>query len=542
MNLFEQITSIFGNSKKPQEEIVVKDDLVSFVVPNVDGASIVESGKMSFSYDLDYGNTSNEVELIRRYREIAKIPEVSFAIDEIINEMLSEDQEGTIFSLRMDDLEISDSTKKKIDNIFADLVKRLNINDRAYDFVRRWYVDGRIYFHKVIVDKEVKEIRYISPTTIKKQYVIEKTKNASGVEVIKTKEEYFTYQPSRKLSTISINDTTNGVNSGSITSPDYNGSSFGSIDNVIKVSPKAIAHVTSGLFDDEFNCIISHLHPALKTANNLKTLEDSMVLYRLARAPERRVFYVDIGNMPPQKGEQYMRDMMTKFKTNLTYDALTGEVKDARRNMSMLEDFWIPRRGDGKSTEISTLESGANLGEVDDIILMRKKLYMALKVPVSRIDQDAQSMSGIGRSSEISRDEVKFQKLIDRLRSKFSLLLLDILITELELKGIIGKEDLDTFNSYIIIKWAKDSFFTEMKETEILRERLTTLQLADPYLGKYFSKEYMLRKVMQMSEDEYKDMIKAIEKEGPLPSAEQDAPDSNNHTPFADTAQTPPAQ
>jgi hypothetical protein len=532
MNLLEQISNMFGYTKNPEKEMDVSTEVESFVLPNADGAIVVESNRVNFSYDLDPSASTNEVELIRRYRDISRIPEVSYAIDEIVNEMMSEDAEGNVVKLNTDDLKFSNSIKNKISNEFDEVMTRIQFNQKAYDLVRRWYIDGRIYFHKIWDQNEgLIEARYISPTTIRRVVEIEKSKNQTGVETNKTKKEYFTYQAARKGSTIAINDSGNGM-SGVLTAPGYNGSSsLGSIDQLVKIAPDAIAYVTSGLYDEEYSCILSYLHPALKTANNLRTLEDSMVLYRIARAPERRIFYVDVGNMPPQKAEQYMKDMMNKFRTNLTYDALTGEVKDARRNMSMLEDFWIPRRGDGKSTEISTLESGANLGEVDDLELMKKKLYKSLNVPLSRLSDEAPMVGGLGRTSEITRDEIKFQKFIDRLRNKFSLLLIDLLITQLIVKKIIRAEESEDIKRQLSVEWSKDSFYTELKETEIIRERFTTVQMADMFVGKYVSKEYVMKQILLMSDEEYDEMNKQIDDEGITPPDAADAP-----TQFADTA------
>lgn len=503
-NLFEQFGAVlWGTTKKPSEEIIVKSNIESFVEPSGEGAIVVESSKVNYSFDLDLSNTTNEVELIRRYRDISRIPEVAFAIDEIVNEILSEDVEGKIVEIDTENLKYSDSIKSKISDEFETVLERIQFNQKSYDMIRRWYIDGRLYFHKIVDDKEgLVEARYISPISIKKVIEIEKKMIPDGVEVISNKNEYFTYQPSRKIASITINDTS-----------DRNSQRAQNIDNVIqlvKVSPKAIAYVSSGVYDEEYACILSYLHPALKTANNLRSLEDSVVLYRLARAPERKVFYIDTGNLPPQKAEQYLKDTMNRFRTNLTYDALTGDVKDSRRNMSMLEDFWLPRKADGRSTEITTLESGANLGEVDDLELFKRKLYKSLNVPLSRMSDEV-PIAGLGRSSEITRDELKFQKFIDRLRNKFEGLLIDFLMTQLVFKKIIKDTESDEIARQLKVKWSKDSFFVEMKETEILRERITTLQMADQFVGKYFDDTFVLEKILQMNEDEMKKMKKRIE-------------------------------
>jgi len=511
-SLFENVVaSLFGNGKNPQEEMKIQDPVESFAPPTLDGATTVEFNKINFSYELDPSQSTNEIELIRRYRDISIIPEVAFAIDEIINECICQNEDGDIVTLFTDDLPYSSTLKNKIQDEFSEMLRQIDFDSKSYDLIRRWYIDGRLYFHKIVDSKiGLREARYISPITIKKIVEVDKKKK-NGVEIVSQKNEYFTYQASRKLANISIVD---GVSGGSLTAPGYSGSSnLGMAEQLVKVSPQAIAYVTSGVFDEEYNCILSYLHPALKTATNLRVLEDSVVLYRLARAPERRVFYVDIGNLPQQKADQYMKDLMNKFRANLTYDTLTGEVKDSKRNMSMLEDFWIPRRGDGKNTEITTLESAANLGEIDDLELFRKKLYMALNVPQSRMQTDTPMIGGIGRSSEITRDEIKFQKFITRIRNKFSTLLIDLFATHLEVKKILATKDVEQFKQDIGIEWSKDSFFVEMKETEILRERLTTLQMADMYMGKYFSKEYIMRDVLQMNDEQYDEMVKQMDKE-----------------------------
>jgi hypothetical protein len=514
MNLFESLSNFFSNEKKPsQDEVVVDTAITSFATPSdLDGAAVVEGGVVRTDFDSSV-SVANEPELIRRYRAAAKTPEISMAIDEICNEAITEDDEGDTVKLDLEELELSDALKKKISEEFKILLRKLEFKHKGMDYFRRWYVDGRIYFHKVVDTKKpkegIQELRYINPTVIKKVVEIEKSKGPNGVEVNKVSKEYYTYTPGKKANnTITLADDPTKRNAAVSSNWSMVG---GNQMQVVAVAPEAIAYCSSGLYDEEFNTVLSYLHPAMKVANQLATLEDSLVIYRLSRAPERRVFYVGVGNMPKPKAEQYMRDLMAKFKNTLVYDSLTGEIKDGRRHVSMLEDYWIPRTGDGKTTEISTLPSGTALNQLDDVQYFLDKLYKSLNVPIGRIQQqNGPTIAGLGRTSEITRDEVKFQKFIDRLRNKFSILLLDILKTQLVLKNIVSEEDWKEFGFLIEVEWSKDNFYTEMKEIEILRERIQTIQMMDPYIDKLFTKEQVLKKVMRYTEDEIKDLAKKL--------------------------------
>lgn len=511
-SLLENIQQyIFLTKKQDQKELTPTADtsLSSFSPPtSTDGENyVVGGGVYAKILNLDTNN-SNEKELIKRYREASRVPEVSDAIDEIVNEMIAQDDEGNIIKLDLENVEFSESVKNKIHEEFKEVLYLFEFDRKGSDYLRRWYVDGRLYFDKIIDTKSpadgIKELRYINPTTMKKVVETDKVKE-NGVEVYKTKKEYFTYVPSNKLSSISL--AAENTAPGSI--QQYNQ------QQVLAVSPERIAYITSGVYDEEFGTTLSHLHTALKAVNQLKTLEDALIIYRLSRAPERRIFYIDVGNLPKQKAEQYMRDIMAKFKNQVSYDSATGEIKDARRHLNMMEDFWIPRRSDGKATEITTLPGGQNLGELQDVEYFMKKVYKSLKVPASRLMniEGAQPFAGIGRSAEISRDEIKFQKFIDKLRRRFELILLDVLKTQLKLKKIVSDDDWKLIERFVKVEWSRDNFQSELKEMEILKERLGTLQMVDPYVGKYFTREQVLKDILRYDEEKINNLYKETEQE-----------------------------
>lgn len=511
--LLETFSNFFSFEKKGNEdkETIVKDEIVSFVEPsNLDGAVVSEGGRVSYNFNQDITAT-NEIELIRRYREASRIPEVSEAIDEIVNECVSENAEGDAIAIDMENLELSDNVKKKIEDEFKTVLNLFEFKDRGVDYLRKWYVDGRIYFHKIIDRSKpadgIKELRFINPISIKKVIETEKVKDGKLV-LTKIKKEYFQYTPSIKTKPLQMNDS-------GLTGPTQQQYTpqFGQQNiQVVQIGPEAIAYVTSGLYDEDFSTVLSHLHPALRVSNQLKTLEDSLVIYRLARAPERRIFYIDVGGLAKPKADQYVKDMMTKFKNNISYDAMTGEIKDQRRHLSMMEDFWIPRRDNGKTTEITTLPGGQNLSQLEDVEYFLKKMYKSLKVPYSRFQTDS-PMAGLGRSSEITREEIKFQKFIDRLRNRFGSMLLDVLGSQLKLKNIVSEEDWADIKDKITLDWAKDNFFTEMKEAELIRERMMTLQQVDPYVGKYLSRKYVFTNVLRMTDEQIKEVEDDNEKD-----------------------------
>ena len=388
----------------------------------------------------------------------------------------------------MDDLDQPDNIKKTIKEEFENVVRLLQFNHYGHEIFRKWYVDGRLFYHIIIDEKTPKkgilELRPIDPTRIRKVKEIDKVKDpVTGAELIKSVDEYYIYQDT------SLNKSNQGL----------------------KISSDAVQYTTSGLLEGNKKTVLSYLHKAIKPVNQLRMMEDSLVIYRLSRAPERRIFYIDVGNLPKGKAEEYLKGIMNQYRNKLVYDASTGEIKDDRKNMSMLEDFWLPRREGGRGTEITTLPGGENLGQIDDILYFQKKLYKSLNVPVDRLESE--NGFSLGRSTEISRDEVKFQKFINRLRKKFSWLLLDLLKTQLLLKGIITESDWYDFRENIVVDYIKDSYFSELKENEIIRERVGLLTELDQYVGDYYSKDWIRKNVLMLSEDDIKQMSDEIDEE-----------------------------
>ena len=478
----------FQFGKKEEQKPTVK----SFAPPpNDDGAiAVSEGGVFGTTVDID-GTAKNEAQLITRYRDMAQQPECERAIDDVINEAIVGDEEGYPVDIVLDDIEeLSEQMKERIREEFESTLALLNFNNRAYDIFRNWYVDGRLYYHVMIDEKKpkegIQELRFIDPRKIKKVRVEKKNRNQEGNKEVLNKKylEYFVY-------------SAKGVNAG---------------NQGVKIAPDAIAYCHSGVLDQKNTMILSHLHKAIKPLNQLRMLEDATVIYRLARAPERRIFYIDVGNLPKAKAEQYLRDMMIKHKNKLVYDANTGEVRDDRKFLTMLEDYWLPRREGGKGTEITTLPGGQNLGEIEDVLYFRKKLYESLNVPTSRLESDGQF--NLGRASEITRDELKFSKFIGRLRYRFSELFHILLEKQLLLKGVITKEEWKEIKSKVTYDFHEDNHFTELKNAEILRERLNTLRELDEYVGRYYSMEWVRKNVLMQTEDEIDEIDKQMDKEG----------------------------
>ena len=459
-----------------------------------DGAVVVAEGGVYGTYvDLD-GSIRTESELVNKYREMAQHPEIEAAIDDVVNEVITQEPENAIVELMLDGLEQPDRIKKLLTKEFDGVLKLLEFNDLSYDIFRRWYVDGRLYYH-VIIDETrptegIQELRYIDPRKIRKVREQSRKKVASNVTTYATGSEYYLY-----------NDKGFGKTSGNSSIPT---NSVGGL----KIAKDSIVHCTSGLTSVNGDLVQSYLHKAIKPLNQLRSMEDSLVIYRISRAPERRIFYIDVGNLPKPKAEQYLRDVMTRFKNKLVYDAATGEVRDDRKFMTMLEDFWLPRREGGKGTEITTLPGGQNLGQIDDIIYFQRKLYKSLNVPVSRLDPEMQF--NFGRATEITRDEVKFAKFINRLRNKFAMLFSKILERQLILKGICTPEDWDEFKQFVQYKFSQDNYFAELKETEVLRDRMAMLRDIDDYANKYYSHEWIRRNVLRQSDKEIEDIDKQI--------------------------------
>ena len=463
-----------------------------------DGAVVVAAGGSFGTYvDLD-GTVRTEAELVTKYREMALQPEIDAAVDEIVNEMVSLDEKDLV-EIQLDNLtEVPETIKKKIREEFESCLNILDFRKHAYEILRRWYIDGRLYYHVIIDDKDVtagiKEIRYVDPRKIRKVREIAKRKAKGGdfgeAVIPKTQNEYYIF-----------NDK--GFNYGNkVTGPSTNG---------LRIAKDSVLHVTSGLTDTQGTMVLSYMHKAIKALNQLRTLEDALVIYRLSRAPERRIWYIDVGNLPKMKAEQYVRDIMVKHKNRLIYDAETGNVRDDRKFMTMLEDYWLPRREGGKGTEVTTLPGGQTLGQMDDVLYFQKKLLQTLNVPVNRLNSDA--LFSLGRATEVSRDELKFSRFISRLRGRFSNLFLNLLGKQLVLKQIMSIEDWQNISGDIYFDFAKDNYFTELKDGEILDNRINLARNMQDMLGKYYSHEWLRKNILQMSEDDIEEMDEQINEE-----------------------------
>ncbi len=471
---------------------------------NLEGALQISPLAGAYGTYLDIeGAVKNEAELITRYREMVMYPEAEYAVDDIVNEAIVTSVGRGPVDIVLDHLKQSTSIKTKIQTEFYELLTLLDFGNQCYDTFRRWYVDGRLYYHIIIdVDnpkKGIQELRYIDPRKIRKVKHIKKVGVKSGdgqnIPVTTNGAEYFIYNE-RGL--------------------DQKGGGNG-----IKIAKDSICYTHCGLLDARKSMIISHLHKAIKPYNQLKMLEDAVVIYRIARAPERRIFYVDVGNLPKIKAEQYLRDIMVKFKNRLVYNSGTGEISDEREHRTMLEDYWLPRREGGRGTEITTLPGGQNLGEIEDVQYFRKKLYKAMNVPASRLEQE--SGFNVGRSAEITRDEVKFGKFVTRLRSRFGQLFLNLLETQLRLKGVVTAEDWEDFKPNIYFDWQKDTHFIELQETEIMRSRVEMLRDMEEFKGEYFSKEWLRKNVLRQSDEDIAMIDKQINSE-PDPEPEEEEP------------------
>ncbi len=468
-----------------------------------DGAGVIQAGGHFGAYiDMDGDKAKSDVDLIMKYRDISSQPECDAAIEDIVNEAIVGDHDEAPINLVLDELEISDKIKETIKHEFDTILSMIGFNSYSHDIFRKWYVDGRLPYHIIINNEQpkqgIKELRYIDPAKLRKvKEVEEKNDPKTGAKIINKVDEYFLYQDK----------------------------SLNAADQGVKIYPDAIAYCTSGMMDPSRKKILSYLHKALKPVNQLRMMEDSVVIYRISRAPERRIFYIDVGNLPKGKAEEYLRGIMNQYRNKLVYDAKTGDIKDDRKHMSMLEDFFLPRREGGRGTEITTLPGGENLGQIDDIIYFQKKLYKSLNVPVNRLEQESQF--SLGRSSEITRDEVKFKKFIDRLRKRFSDLFMQTLKTQLILKGIIVSSDWDTWKESITFDFIEDNYFAELKEAEIWRERFEMLATLDEYVGKYISNEWVRKKVLRFTDDDIKDIqtqIDAEEKDGENEPMDADDP------------------
>lgn len=479
------------------------DKVVSFVPPETeDGASIVQGGGFYGSY-LDFDPyVKNDIDLIYKYRDMALHPEVEMAIDDICNDSLVYDDERVAVTLNLDKTQLSENIKKRVHEEFDEVLKLLRFRSRGHEIFRKWYIESRLYYHMILDPKSPKrgivELRPIDPTKIRKVKSVKKKSARDGsaqpVTLYGDTEEFYIY-----------NERQTGTNTAG------QQANQGGLDTGLKILPDAICYINSGLYDSTRKRVFGYLQKAIKPLNQLRMIEDSVIIYRISRAPERRVFYVDVGNLPKNKAEQYLRDIMNRYRNKLVYDASTGEMRDDRRHMSMLEDYWMPRREGGRGTEITTLDGGQNLGEMEDVEYFKKRLYQSLHVPTSRMEAD--NGFNMGRSAEISRDEVKFYKFVERLRTKFNDLFVNLLKTQLVVKGVMSKEEFEDLTQDILFDYNRDNYFSELKETEILKERIEMMRDVGEFIGQYFSKEFVYKKILRLTDEEADEMKKQIDKE-----------------------------
>jgi len=483
--------SLFGwqFSRTPKES----QKPISFTPDNEDGAfEISPTGGYFGQYmDLQGDKFQNDKELIMKYRTISQYPEVDLAVEDICNEAITVES-GKILKLDLDKLNQSDKVKDLVNIEFEKILSLTNFRSNAYDLFKRWYVDGRLFFHVIIDNKKphdgIKELRPIDPTKIRKIKETEKVKDPkTGAELIKDGAEYYLYQDENMFNT----------------------------SEGLKINTDAIIQVNSGLLNENRDKVIGYLNKALKPLNQLSMMEDSLVIYRISRAPERRIFYIDVGNLPKGKAEEYLNNTMNRYRNKIVYDPATGAIKDEKIHRNVMEDFWLPRREGGRGTEIDTLPGGANLGEIEDIQYFQQKLYKALNIPMSRLTE-ADAFS-IGRSSEITRDELKFQKFINRIRVKFSTLFYEALKRQLILKKIIKSEEWNTIKDGIVFAYSRDNYYAELKDSEILRERIEMVQMMDEYIGLFWSKDWIRRNILKLNDDDIKQIAKDNKKD-PLKS------------------------
>ena len=480
------------------------------VPPAADEPIAVAAGGYYGTYVDTDNQARNEFELIRRYRDMSIHPEVDSAVDEVVNEFVVSDNNDTPVEINLDNLQTGAGVKNKIRNEFEHIKKLLNFDNRAHEIIRSWYIDGRIFYHKVIdlenPKKGITELRYIDPMKIKqvRQKIDNTPKDSLAKAAIKgtaleyeygTFVDYYLYNPK-------------GFYKGGVLGP------IGdmSLSQGVKIAVDSITFIPSGLQDLNKRMTMSFLHKAIKSLNQLRMIEDALVIYRLSRAPERRIFYIDVGNLPKIKAEQYLRDVMARYRNKLVYDSNTGEMRDDKKHMSMLEDFWLPRREGGRGTEITTLPGGQNLGELKDVEYFRKKLYNSLNLPPSRLTDDNKGFN-LGKTTEVLRDELKFTKFIGRLRKRFSELFQDILKTQLILKGVIAPDDWDDMKEHIQYDFLFDNHFNELKEIEMMNMRMGTVTQMDPFVGKYYSIEHVRRQILNQTDKDFKEMDKQIQSE-----------------------------
>ena len=475
-----------------------KGEQPTFVLPDPEDGATTSAGFYSEFLDIE-GQTKNESDLIRRYRSTSEHPECDLAIEDIVNESVNTEELKAPVTLNTDNLPYSSKIKQRVKEEFEQVLNLLDFNNKAHDLFRRWYIDGRIHFHKIIDEndpqKGIQELRFIDSLKIKRVRKVDRELTKKGSPTINVIEDYYVYNEG-------------GLGGKTGISP---------VGGTIKITADAIANCPSGLFDPSKNLVLSYLHKAIKPVNQLRMIEDAVVIYRIARAPERRIFYIDVGNLPKVKAEQYLKDVMNRYRNKLVYNASTGEIRDDRQQMSMLEDFWLPRREGGRGTEITTLPGGSNLGEIDDILYFQKKLYRSLNIPISRLETE--SGFNLGRGAEITRDEVKFTKFVQKLRKKFNFLFNNILKTQLILKGVVAEEDWLSIKDNLSYLYMKDGHYAEMRDMDLLRDRLEVLNTIEPFIGQYFSKKYVQKQVFRMSDEEINSMQKEMESE---PTSDED--------------------
>jgi hypothetical protein len=482
--------SLFGFEFK-RKSIETNKKPVSFAPDNEDGAYEISPTGGYFGQYMDLGGDKfqSDKELIMKYRQISQYPEVDMAIEDICNEAIT-DESGIIVKLNLDSLDQKDSVKELIMEEFERILSLTNFSMTAYDTFRRWYIDGRLFYHVVIneakPDAGIIELRQIDPTKIRKIKEVEKVKDPkTGAELQKEGKEYYLYQDE-----VMVNNSEG-----------------------LKINPDAIIQVNSGLLNEERNKVVGYLNKALKPLNQLSMMEDSLVIYRISRAPERRIFYIDVGNLPKGKAEEHLNNTMNKYRNKIVYDPTTGNIKDEKVHRNIMEDFWLPRREGGRGTEIDTLPGGTNLGEIEDVQYFQNKLYRALNIPMSRLSEgDAFS---VGRSSEITRDELKFQKFIDRCRGKFSTLFYEALKRQLILKKIIVPSDWVNIREEIVVEYSRDNYYAELKDGEILKERIEMVQMMDEYIGTFWSKDWVRRNILKLTDEDIKQIAKD-NKEDPM--------------------------
>ena len=492
---------IFGFEIKRQLDGEEQAQPVSFVEPQNDDGAITVGNALGGFYgtmlDME-GSAKTESELVTKYRHMAMQPEIAQAIDEVINEAISVDSYDQVVEIILDEIDMPDKIKDAVQEEFENVLSLMDFTNTAYDLFSRFYVDGRLNFHIIIDEEDLKrgvvELRYVDPRKIKLIREIDKKSRdgASGIPTKKVKNEYYIYS-----------DTGFGNSS----------TNMGGRDNTHRISKDSVARVTSGLMNESNSLVLGQLHPAIKPLNQLRMLEDATVIYTLTRAPERRIFYIDVGNLPKAKAEQYLRDMMVRHKNKLQYNSATGEITDARKMMTMTEDFWFPRRGGERSTEVDTLAGGGAqaLSTDENLQYFQRKLYKSLKVPISRLEPE--TMATFGRVSEITRDELKFGKFIRRVRARFSGIFNLILEKQLILKGVMGPEEFEEIKNSIRYDFVKDNYFEELKQSEIIRERMTTLRDVEEHVGVYYSRNWVVKNILMMSEEEFKDEREQIEQE-----------------------------